>query len=170
YLIVSAIQMGANIDYAIVLSSRYLDLKKTMPYKQAMIEAMNLAFPTVMTSGVILSAAGLLISFISTEPSIYTMGLCIGRGTIISMILVLGVLPEILVFGDAIIEKTSFRVPLPELRQEIKGSMNVRGRVRGYVSGYVDANIHGTIRGEVRAMVETDSVKVLEEKNEEGEE
>ena len=170
YLIVSAIQMGANIDYAIVLSSRYLDLKKTMPYKQAMVEAMNLAFPTVMTSGVILSAAGLLISFISTEPSIYTMGLCIGRGTIISMILVLGVLPEILVFGDAIIEKTSFRVPLPELRQEIKGSMNVRGRVRGYVSGYVDANIHGTIRGEVRAMVETDSVKVLEEKAEEGEE
>ena len=170
YLIVSAIQMGANIDYAIVLSSRYLELKKVMPYKQAMIEAMNLAFPTVMTSGVILSAAGLLISFISTEPSIYTMGLCIGRGTIISMILVLGVLPEILVFGDAIIEKTSFRVPLPELRQEIRGSMNVRGRVRGYVSGYVDANIHGTIRGEVRAMVETDSVKILGDGEKEGEE
>lgn len=170
YLIVSAIQMGANIDYAIVLSSRYLELKKTMPYKKAMVEALNLTFPTVMTSGVILSSAGILISFISTEPSIYTMGLCIGRGTIISMLLVLCVLPEILVFGDAIIEKTSFKVPLPELRQEIRGHMNVNGRVRGYVKGYVDANIHGSIRGEVSAMVETDSVKRLANGEEEGEE
>ena len=161
YLIVSAIQMGANIDYAIVLSSRYLELKKTMPYKAAMVEAMNLAFPTVMTSGVILSSAGMLISFISTEPSIYTMGLCIGRGTMISMVLVLGVLPEILVCGDAIIEKSSFRVPLPELRREVRGEVHVRGRIRGQVSGYVDAEVHGLIRGEVNAIVETEAVKVV---------
>ncbi len=170
YLIVSAIQMGANIDYAIVLSSRYLELKKTMPYKEAMVEALNLAFPTVMTSGVILSSAGILISFISTEPSIYTMGLCIGRGTIISMILVLGVLPEILVFGDAIIEKTSFRVPLPELRQEIKGYVNVHGRIRGYVNGYIDANVHGNIRGEVKAMVETENISIVRAQEKEEEE
>ncbi len=166
YLIVSAIQMGANIDYAIVLSSRYLELKKTMPYKKAMVEALNLAFPTVMTSGVILSSAGMLISFISTEPSIYTMGLCIGRGTMISMVLVLGVLPEILVFGDAIIEKTSFSVPLPELRREMRGEISVRGRIRGQVSGYIDANVYGTIRGEVSAIVDTDSVRVRGEDEE----
>ena len=169
YLIVSAIQMGANIDYAIVLSSRYLELKKTLPYKDAMVEAVNLAFPTVMTSGVIMSSAGMLISFISTEPSIYTMGLCIGRGTMISMVLVLGVLPEILVFGDAIIEKTSFKMPLPELRREIRGEMNVRGRVRGHISGFVDADIHGVIRGEVSAMVETDAVTLIGAKEEEAE-
>lgn len=161
YLIVSAIQMGANIDYAIVLSSRYLELKKSMPYKDAMVQALNLAFPTVMTSGVIMSSAGLLISFISTEPSIYTMGLCIGRGTLISMILVLGVLPEILVLGDAIIEKTSFKVNLPELRRELKGEISVHGRVRGHISGYVDATIHGTIQGEANVMVETDAIKVI---------
>jgi len=161
YLIVSAIQMGANIDYAIVLSSRYLELKQTMPYKEAMVQALNLAFPTIMTSGVIMSSAGILISFISTEPSIYTMGLCIGRGTIISMILVLGVLPEILVFGDAIIEKTSFKVNLPELRRELKGEISVHGRVRGHISGYVDATIYGTIHGDANVMVETDAVEVI---------
>ena len=53
YLIVSAIQMGANIDYAIVISSRYLDLKKSMPIKEAMIETLNQAFPTIITSGAI---------------------------------------------------------------------------------------------------------------------
>ena len=58
YLIVSAIMMGANIDYAIVISSRYLRLKEEMPYKEAMIEALNQAFPTVVTSGTILAAAG----------------------------------------------------------------------------------------------------------------
>ena len=45
--------MGANIDYAIVISSRYLRLKEEMPYKEAMIEALNQAFPTVVTSGTI---------------------------------------------------------------------------------------------------------------------
>lgn len=57
YLIVSAIQMGANIDYAIVISSRYLDLKKSMPIKEAMIETLNQAFPTIITSGAMLASA-----------------------------------------------------------------------------------------------------------------
>ena len=61
YLIVSSIMMGANIDYAIVISSRYLRLKEEMPYKEAMIEALNQAFPTVVTSGTILAAAGMSI-------------------------------------------------------------------------------------------------------------
>lgn len=169
YLIVSAIQMGANIDYAIVLSSRYLELKKSMPYKEAMVEALNLAFPTVMTSGVILSSAGMLISVISTEPSIYTMGLCIGRGTIISVILVLCVLPEILVLGDAIIDKTSFHVPIPELKRELRGEMAVRGRIRGHISGYVDADVHGIIRGDVSAMVATDAITKFSKAEQEGE-
>ena len=61
YLIVSSIQMGANIDYAIVISSRYLELKESMPMKDAMIETLNIAFPTVITSGSMLALARLLM-------------------------------------------------------------------------------------------------------------
>ena len=51
YLIVSSIQMGANIDYAIVIASRYTELRGTMGKRDAIIETMNLSFPTIITSG-----------------------------------------------------------------------------------------------------------------------
>ena len=70
YLIVSSIQMGANIDYAIVISSRYTDLKKSMSTKDAMVETLNQAFPTIITSGAILAIAGLLIGFLSSDVAI----------------------------------------------------------------------------------------------------
>ena len=58
YLTVNAIQMGANIDYAIVISSHYQELKKEMPYKEAIVQAVNAAFPTIFTSGTIMASAG----------------------------------------------------------------------------------------------------------------
>ena len=110
YLIVSAIMMGANIDYAIVISNRYLQLKERMNYKDAMVEALNLAFPTVMTSGTILAAAGFAIGILSSENTVASIGICLGRGTILSMVLVMGVLPQLLLLGDSIVEKTSFNI------------------------------------------------------------
>ena len=110
YLIVSAIQMGANIDYAIVIASRFMESKEEMSMKDAVCETVNFAFPTVLTSGTILALAGILIGSMTSEATIAGIGQCIGRGTIISMILVLFVLPQILVLGNKIIEKTSFDV------------------------------------------------------------
>ena len=70
YLIISAIQMGANIDYAIVISSHYMELKEKLPLKEAMIESLNHAFPTIITSGLMLSSAGIIIGLLtSNEPS-----------------------------------------------------------------------------------------------------
>lgn len=110
YLIVNAIQMGANIDYAIVISSHYREEREHLPVGEAIAIAVNKAFPTVMTSGTILASTGMLIGSISTQPVTAIMGECIGRGTIISMILVLFVLPCILIVGDKIIERTTFEM------------------------------------------------------------
>ena len=157
YMIVQALQMGANIDYAIVISSHYQENKAYMPHKQAIIHAMNSAFPTVFTSGTIMASAGLLIGNLSAQPVVSIMGMCIGRGTIISMILVLLVLPSILVLGDSIINRTSFRIPLPERkRTEMEGTMYVNGNLHGYVSGMIDGSFHGVIRGKVDASVATE--------------
>lgn len=52
YLVVSSIQMGANIDYAIVITNRYMELRQKMPKIEAMKQSLNLAFPTIFTSGV----------------------------------------------------------------------------------------------------------------------
>ena len=65
YLIVTSIQMGANIDYAIVISSWYKELKTAMPPKKAIVKALELSFPTVLTSGSILASA---VSLLGNSP------------------------------------------------------------------------------------------------------
>lgn len=164
YLIVNAIQMGANIDYAIVISSRYTALKPHMSVEDAMIETLNQSFPTIITSGAILASAGILIGQISTNGVISAIGVCLGRGTIISMILVMAVLPQILLIGDKIIERTAFSIKPPDLVQKSTGTVFVNGRIRGRVSGVVDANMHGIIRGDVSAMVDAGNIRSADER------
>ena len=163
YLIVTSIQMGANIDYAIVISGRYNDLKKTMPLEEAAVEALNQSFPTIITSGAILAAAGTSIGLVTTNGVISAIGICIGRGTLISIFLVMCVLPQILMIGDKIIEKTSFTLTPPDIVQNKTGTVYLNGRVRGRVSGFVDANVHGLVKGDVNAIVEAGNIAEVKE-------
>ena len=161
YLIVNSIQMGANIDYAIVISSHYSELKKKMESKEAIVEALNSSFPTIFTSGSILASAGVLISKMTTNPVIAAIGECLGRGTIVSIILVFFVLPQILVLGDKIIEKTSFKIeaPIGKNMQSTSGTMALNGRVRGKINGYVDGEFKGVLTGQLNAFVSTKEEK-----------
>lgn len=121
YLVVSSIQMGANIDYAIVIANRYQEIKNTMSRKQAMTETLNFAFPTVLTSGTILTVSGILIGQMTSQASIVGIGQSLGRGTIISMILVMLVLPQILLIGAGLADRTSFaalRLPGAERKED----------------------------------------------------
>ena len=157
YLIVNAIMMGANIDYAIVISSHYQELKAHMPHKEAIIHALNAAFPTIFTSGTIMASSGLLIGNLSAQAVISIMGICLGRGTIISIFLVLFVLPAFLVLGDSIINRTSFKMKGIEPKtRTATGTVRVQGHVRGYINGIVDADITGIIHGQLNASVSTD--------------
>ena len=165
YLVVSSIQMGANIDYAIVITSRYMVLKKSLPIKEAIIEALNQSFPTIITSGAILASAGILIGQITTDGTIASIGVCLGRGTIISMVLVMFVLPQILVLGDSIIKRTAFAERKQAPLQKASGKLYVSGRVKGYVCGIVDADINGVITGEVHAMFDSKEIRQEEPAN-----
>ncbi len=109
YLIVSAIQMGATIDYAIVITSRYMDLRKRIPdRKQVVIEALNQAFPTVATSGTILTCAGFAVGRLTSNAIIASLGKALGAGTLVSIIMVMTVLPQILLVFDKVIDRTEF--------------------------------------------------------------
>ena len=130
-----------------------------MPHKQAIIHAINGAFPTVLTSGIIMTSAAMLIGNISTNAVIAVLGTCIGRGTIITIILVLFVLPSTLVLGDSIIERTRFRVKMPHLPAKAAvGTVRIKGHVRGYIQGVVDGNFDGVLRGSVDANVSTETI------------
>ena len=155
YLIVSAIQMGATIDYAIVISNRYLQLKQQMPLKEAITETLNQSFPTIFTSGSILTCAGFLIGEIASDATVASIGVALGRGTLISIILVLFVLPQILLMGDIIIEKTALTMNITRPQREVAGRVRVTGHVRGHVQGEIDADIQGTFQGQMKVSVDS---------------
>lgn len=125
YLVVSAIQMGANIDYAIVITSRYTEFRSEMNKFDAVKKALNLALPTIFTSGTILASAGYVIGLLSSDPAISSIGIVLGRGTVISILLVMAILPQLLILGDYIIEKTSF--DLKYIREDIKERIKTGG-------------------------------------------
>lgn len=108
YLIISAIQMGATIDYAIVLTNRYRGIRKDFTDRyDAMAVATNAVFPTILTSGVILTATGFVMSMLSSGV-VAQLGLLLGVGTLTSIIIVLFVLPSLLLVTEKVVDKTDF--------------------------------------------------------------
>lgn len=103
YIIVSSIQLGATVDYSILLTNNYVSCRKVMDKKKACVEAIKLSCPSVFTSGTIIILAGYIIHFISTTAAIGDLGHLIGRGALLSVFLVLTVLPALLVRFDKII-------------------------------------------------------------------
>ena len=75
------------------------------------------------------------------------------------MFLVMFILPQILLLGDSLVERTRFNIklPVPDRGRLTRGSGSfyVNGRVRGQVNGIIDADVRGVIRGTVSATVET---------------
>lgn len=155
YLVVSSIQMGATIDYAIVITNRYMELKTIMSHRDAVIETLNQSFPTILTSGSIMTVSGFLIGMISTNPPISSLGLALGRGTLTSIFLVMTVLPQLLILGDTLIERTAITLNIDRKQRFSGGIMHVDGHIRGHVSGFVDGEIRGLIRGDINAMIES---------------
>ena len=149
YLVVSSIQMGANIDYAIVVANRYQELKGQMPHRDAIIETMNFAFPTIITSGTILAVAGTLIGLMTSTASITGIGQNLGRGTILSILLVMFVLPQFLLIGGKVVDMTAFSMPNVPKKHSGRGRVRVDGLVRGEVHGVVSGVMHAIVDGEV---------------------
>ena len=155
YLVVSSIQMGATIDYAIVITNRYLELKGAMDRKAAAVAALSQSFPTVLTSGTIMAVAGFLIGGISTDATIGSVGESLGRGTVTSILLVMTVLPQILLLGDTLIERTAITLNRDRKQRFNQGTMRLDGHVRGHVAGFVDGEFKGVIHGSVDALIES---------------
>ena len=73
---------------------------------QMVKQAISTAFPTVMTSGTIMTVAAFLVGFLTSDPLISSMGITLGTGTLISIICVLTALPALLYALDPLLEKT----------------------------------------------------------------
>ena len=158
--------MVENIDYAIVIATRYNEVKGEMSPRDAIIETMSFAFPTVITSGTIMSVAGLLIGYMSSEATISSLGLNLGRGTIISIILVLFVLPQFLLVSDKLVDKTSFNIFKKKEATDARldGRVRLCGQVSGEINGRIEGVVDGIIDGNVNLTLH--SGKIVEKKEE----
>ena len=140
-----------------------MELKDKMSKKDAIIETMNFAFPTIVTSGTMLALAGIFIGRMSSDGAVCGIGQCLGRGTIISIFIVMFILPQILLVGEKIIDKTSFAVSMPLKLERTSGLMRVDGVVRGCINGTVTGEIHGFIRGEASLFVNMGKLEQCED-------
>lgn len=139
YLIVSAIQMGATIDYAIVITNRYRELRREgLEKKQAVIDTLSQSFPTIFTSGSIMTVAAFLIGFLTSQPLIASIGLCLGRGTLISILCVMTVLPALLYILDKPLEKTVFKKR--EKKKKVK-QQTLFARISAYLDALKNAPV-----------------------------
>ncbi len=97
YIIISSVQMGATVDYAILLATKFRRNMASMPVKEACVKAVKDSSLSILTSATILGALCLAVYAITTNAIIGQVTLLIGRGAIISAFLILFVLPAILI-------------------------------------------------------------------------
>ena len=133
YVVVSCIQMGATVDYAILSTDNYLNCRKTMDKKEAAHEMIRLTFPSILTSASILIIVGYIISFISSVPAIAELGHLIGRGAICSLCLVTLLMPVLLTTFDKFVS-TDYQTRRGQRRalviSAVTAAKNRRRRIR----------------------------------------
>lgn len=105
FIIVSCVQLGATVDYSILLTGNYLDARTRNSKKEAAICAVTQSALPIMTSGLILTTVGYSQYFLTSIAAIAGLGELIGRGAVLSMLLVLFLLPAYLMIFDRLIVK-----------------------------------------------------------------
>lgn len=103
YLIISSIQLGATVDYAILMTERYKEHRQTLQKKDAVIKTVSSVTASILTSGSVLTVVGFLLGYISSNQLLAQLGIFIGRGAVCSLCIVFFVLPGLLYIFDRLI-------------------------------------------------------------------
>ena len=107
YLIISSVQLGATVDYAILMTDRHIENRQTKNKKDAIQETVATVAVSILTSATVLTIVGLLLGFISTHGILSQLGIFVGRGALLSLAIVLFVIPGLLYLLDGVIQKTT---------------------------------------------------------------
>lgn len=110
YLIISSIQLGATVDYAILFTERYTEYREKMSKKEAVIDTVATVTPSIMTSGTVLAVVGFLLGNLSTHGVLAQLGMFLGIGSLLSLFIVLFVLPGFMYLLDGFIQRTTLHL------------------------------------------------------------
>ena len=107
YLIISSIQLGATVDYAILLTERYCEMRETLDRRDSIKTTLEKVSVSILTSALTMIIVGFLLGKFSTHGLISQLGYLLSVGTTASVIIVLFVLPGLLYMFDGLIQKTT---------------------------------------------------------------
>lgn len=139
YIIVSCLQLGATVDYSILVTNNYLNAREELEKKEAAIEAIKRSALSVITSGVILITVGYGLYFNSSVSAVADIGRLVGRGAFFSVILVLMLLPLLMIIFDKLIFNQKRR-----LDKLIEKRRNMRAKLHEGIEGKLDKLTHGS--------------------------
>ncbi len=105
YLIISSIQLGATVDYAILFTDRYKEMRQSYKKKKAIVETISAVSVSILTSASVLTVVGFLLGIFSSHGLLSQLGYFLGKGTLCSLAIVLFVLPGLLYLFDKFIIK-----------------------------------------------------------------
>ena len=105
YLIISSIQLGATVDYAILFTDRYKEMRQSYAKKEAIVQTISAVAVSILTSASVLTVVGFLLGIVSTHGLLSQLGYFLGKGTLCSLAIVLFVLPGLLYLFDKLIVK-----------------------------------------------------------------
>ncbi len=108
YLVLNTVQLGATVDYAILLTTTYTRHRRLLPAGQAVNRALGDTFKSILISAATLASAGFTLFATSTNPAVSDIGLLLGRGTLLSFAMVVCFLPALLKLFDRPIAKTTW--------------------------------------------------------------
>jgi predicted RND superfamily exporter protein len=107
--VLNTVQLGATVDYAILLTDHYRENRKALPLREARRKTLSETFGSILVSGTILSAAGFTLWASSSNPMVAEIGLLLGRGTLLSICMVVFFLPSMLALFDKAISRTTYK-------------------------------------------------------------
>lgn len=103
YLIISSVQLGATVDYAILFTDRYKEMREVLQKKEAVISTISAVSVSILTSASVLTVVGFLLGIFSTHGLLSQLGFFLGKGTLCSLAIVLFVLPGLLYIFDKLV-------------------------------------------------------------------
>ncbi|MDD6050433.1 MAG: MMPL family transporter [Clostridiales bacterium] len=109
YLIISSVQLGATVDYAILMTDRYKENRASLRKRDAVVQTLSDVMVSILTSGSVLTVVGLLLGYLSSNKLLAQLGVFIGRGALCSLAIVLLVLPGLLNVFDKFIMRKNHR-------------------------------------------------------------
>ena len=118
YLIISSVQLGATVDYAILLTDRYREYRQDRDKKESVDSTISTVTVSILTSASTLTVVGFLLGYFSTHGLLSQLGYFLGKGTLCSLVIVLFVLPGLLYLFDRLVMRRH-RAVLPKKHGEV---------------------------------------------------